>query len=126
MSYSVDYCDEKDCIRVILKGELTLALLQEIAQDVAKLANMHQCCCVVNDLREAYLTAKAFEVVDMPKSAQKQGVKQTFRRALIVGDRREEFKFLETVFMNQGHTVKMFATCEEGQAWLYEEHEKIR
>ena len=120
MTYSIDYCDDKECIKVAIRGELTLDLLQKIARDVATLANTNHCYRIINDLREAMLTAKAFEVLSMPQSAQQSGVKQTFQRALIVGDRKETFKFLETVFINQGHIVKMFSTCEEGLAWLHE------
>jgi hypothetical protein len=119
MAYSVKYCTEERCILVVINGELTLNLLQEIAMDVAKLANTNECCCIVNDLRDAKLTPKAFEVVNMPKTAQQSGVAQTFRRALIVGDRADEFKFLETVFINQGHIVNMFPTYDEGINWLF-------
>ena len=120
MSYSVGYSKNNQCIFVEVTGELSLGLLQSIATDVAKLADGNGCKCIINDLRKATLTPKAFEVVNMPKTAQKSGVMVCFKRALIVGDRTEEFKFLETVFLNQGHLVKMFPTIEEGEAWLYE------
>jgi molybdenum cofactor biosynthesis enzyme MoaA len=120
MSYTVEFCEDKRCITVSVTGELCLNLLQQMAKDVSMLAKEHQTCCIINDLREAVLTKKAYEVVDMPKSAQQSGVRLTFKRGLIVGSRAEEFKFLETVFVNQGHIVKMFETFEEGYAWLAE------
>ena len=50
--------------------------------------------------------------------AKKAGVSQFTRRAIVVGNRSTEFHFLETVFINQGHQVRMFAKIEDAKEWL--------
>ena len=119
MSYLVEYIKEKGYIFVEITGELSIEILGAMAKEVAEIGKNTQCRTILNDLRNAKLTNKIFDIYSMPAAAQKSGVAPVFKRALIVGSRAEEFNFLETVFVNQGHLVKMFSTPEEAEAWLF-------
>lgn len=120
MQYTVHYDEEVACIFVVIQGRLSLPLLQRVAADVTKIAERENCHRVLNDLRQAVPASGAVEIYNMPDAARRQGVSQWYRRALVVGDKAEEFRFLETVFINQGHVVKVFADFDEAQTWLCE------
>ena len=120
MPYTVQYTKECECILVVVTEELSLALLQSMAAEVAKLIQETGSRCILNDVRRAQPTSKTIDIYHMPQAAKKAGVQQAFKRALVVGDRAQEFSFLETVFVNQGHIVQMFETIEEAKRWLCE------
>lgn len=103
---------------VAVTGQLDLPLLQQIAKDVAQLIQETGVRRVLNDLRDAQPTPKTIDVYNMPQTAQKAGVSQYTKRAIVVGDKSEDFRFLETVFINQGHQVRMFAKLEDAKQWL--------
>jgi hypothetical protein len=54
----------------------------------------------------------------MPKTASTSGIDTHCKRALVVSEQSSDFHFLETVFINQGHNVKMFTDIEEAMSWL--------
>lgn len=103
---------------VTVDGELNLPLLKDIAFDVSKIINETDCKFILNDLRKATPAKETLDIYNMPETAKKAGISPTIKRALIVGDRNKDFYFLETVFVNQGNFVKMFATMDDAEAWL--------
>jgi hypothetical protein len=125
MQYTVNYDEELDYIFVRIQGELSLVTLQDIAMDVAKLVQKTNCHRILNDLRQATPVTGAVEIYNMPGTARQAGVVQWCRRALVVGDKIGKFRFLETVFINQGHIVKVFTDFDEAQNWLCETDESL-
>ena len=118
MPYQVDFDEEQNFIIVAVTGSLDLPLLQQMANEVAKLIQETGARRVLNDLRNAKPTERTFEVYNMPQAAQKAGVSQFVKRAIVVGDKGKDFHFLESVFINQGHQVCMFAEIEDAKKWL--------
>jgi len=114
----VEYQEANNYILVKVEGELNLFTIKEMAANVAQLAKTHTCFSVLNDLRDARPTKGALDIFNMPKTAKNAGVDITFKRALVVGDKAEDFHFLETVFINQGHQVKMFTDLQAAKEWL--------
>jgi hypothetical protein len=119
MAFTVRYNEERNCITVVVEGELDLTLLQNMAAEVGKMVKQKGCSCILNDLRNARPAKRALDIYNMPESARRAGVTQGFKRALVVGDRGPDFYFLETVFINQGHQVKMFVDIEDAKEWLF-------
>jgi len=117
MPYSIHYDKEISCIMVVVDGELDIALLQRMASETATITNRQDCRLILNDLRKAK-PSKVFEVYKMPEIAAQSGINQSYRRALVVGDKAPDFHFLETVFINRGNKVKMFENFEEARDWL--------
>ena len=120
MPYTINYNDTKNCIMVKVEGELNLELLQKIASDVSRLVEKKGCRYILKDLRQASTTHNVLNIYQMPGAAKEAGLFPACKRALVVGQRASDFHFLETVFRNQGHLVKMFTTIEEAEAWLLE------
>lgn len=118
MPYTIDYDLDADIIMVTVSGELDLQSLQDMAKSVAKLVEETGCKRVQNDLRDATAAQLAIEIYHMPTIASDSGVEAQIQRALVVGDKASEFYFLETMFINRGHFVKMFADARAAKAWL--------
>ena len=119
MPHSIEYNKSNKCIEVCVVGELDLDLFQKFAFDVAKTSADTGCTKILNNLREAWPVDNVLEIMKMPNLAKIIGVTPKCKRALVVGDKVKEFYFLETVFVNQGHVVKMFSTIEEAKEWLF-------
>jgi len=118
MSYEIDYINEQDYIVVTVTGDFGLSSLKEMAADVAGSIERHGCSRILNDMREARLTGNSFNIYNMPKTASQAGIGPRCRRALLVKERTSDFHFLETVFINQGHIVKLFTDLDEALRWL--------
>ena len=119
MPFTIKYEKEKDCIIVEVIGVLDLPLLQSMASEVSKIVSKEGCKFILNDLRRAKPSEKAIDIFKMPETAKKAGVMPICTRALVVADNASDFYFLETVFVNQGHIVKMFTNIEIAEKWLF-------
>lgn len=118
VSFTVKFDEKMGLIRVACSGDLDLSVVQTIAAEVSKVSARTGCSLILNDLRDAMLTEHAFDVYRIPRVMEEVGLAPTVRRALVVGDRQEEFHFLETVFVNFGNEVQLFADIAEAEVWL--------
>ena len=98
--------------------DLDLGTLQDLAQDIFKEIERHGCNRILNDIQQARLTKGPFETYNMPGLARHVGVGLSCKRALLVSDVSTDFHFLETVFLNQGHNVKLFTDSDKAPHWL--------
>ena len=118
MPYKVYYEEEGDYLSVTVEGDFALSTLKDLAADVAKSIAQYGCNRILNDMRQAKLTKRTIDIYNMPKTAKSSGVDFYCKRALVVSEQSSDFHFLETVFRNQGHNVKMFTDNEEAINWL--------
>jgi len=118
MSYSVVYREEEDLIEVSVVGELNMMLFKDLAREVGSLIKQHSCKRILNDMRKAFPAESAGDTYFMPKKALDLGVARNIRRALVVNGHFHGYKFMETVFINQGNIVKLFNSIEEARRWL--------
>lgn len=119
MPFTVEYDEERSCILVTCSGDLDLQLVESTATEVSSMIARTGCRLILNDLRCAQLTRDAFKVYKIPRIMTEVGIGSGVRRALVVGDHQEEFHFLETVFLNYGNDVRMFADIQDAEAWLF-------
>ncbi len=117
MAYTIRYDDESDYLMVVVDGILNLALLKSMASDVATAVAEHGCKRILNDLRGARLKG-VIDIIQMPSAARTSGIDLRSKRALVVGEDSPGFDFLETVFVNRSHRVKMFTSIDEARRWL--------
>ncbi|MCK5686582.1 hypothetical protein KAJ27_20770 [bacterium] len=120
MQFTVTYDSETECILVSIEGELRLSLFDLMAKQVADYMAKHpDCKFILNDLTNAIPTKSNIETYYMPKRALKAGVDRSMKRALVVNGDLSNFKFLETVFVNQGNIVKLFNNIKDAKEWLF-------
>jgi hypothetical protein len=121
MPYTIRYDEELGYIIVTVEGQLDLSVLESLASDVAKAVEKHSCRRIFNDLRRARLKS----IVDtyyMPKVMERSGIALSCKRAFVVREVTSDFNFFETVFVNQGHQVKMFDRIDKAKQWLLEDY----
>lgn len=118
MSYKINYNKEEEYIAVTVEGKFALSNLKELAADLAGFIEQYGCSRILNDMRQARLTKDTVDIYNMPKSASQAGIGPRFKRALVVSEISSDFHFLETVFINQGHIVKMFTDIDAALRWL--------
>lgn len=118
MPYKINYNKEYGYIAVIVEGEFTLSTLKELAADVARFIERYSCNRILSDMRHASLTKETLDIYHMPKNAEQAGIVPSIKRALVVSELSSDFHFLETVFVNQGHIVKLFTDINAAQGWL--------
>ncbi len=121
MPYSIRYENAIDCIFVLVEGELNLSLFKNMAAEAAQFIEKHGCRRILSDLTHATMPKTIVDVYNMPRRAINTGVSRSIRRALVVGGNREEFQFLETVFLNQGNVVKLFSDNDKARRWLLDD-----
>jgi hypothetical protein len=121
MSHRIVYEKEGDYVSVVVEGNFALPMLKVLAVDVARQIEQHGCNRILNDMRLAKLTKGTIDIYNMPKIASASGIDTYCKRALVVSEISSDFHFLETVFLNQGHNVRMFTDIEEAMSWLLEE-----
>ena len=120
MPYTIHYERERDYIAVTVEGDFELESLKDLAEHVAKVIEKHGCNRILNDMRHAKLVKGTLDIYNMPKTARASGINTYCKRALVVSEQSSDFHFLETVFINQGHRVKMFTDIEDAKSWLFD------
>ncbi len=118
MPYAVSYHPDLECILVQVAGLFDSAILQSLASQVASLSKAHQCPRIKNDLRHAQLTPGVLDVFTMPAASEGSGISLQARRALWLDTLTPQLEFMETVFMNHRHRVRLFTDREAALAWL--------
>jgi hypothetical protein len=121
MPYSIKYTKETNCIYISIEGTLDLSLFDRMATEVAHYVNEYGCRRILNDLCQATPIGSTFDIYSMPKHALEAGVSRNVRRALLVSGPFSKFRFLETVFINQGNIVKLFNDIDNAKRWLFGE-----
>ena len=122
MPCSIKFEKKLDCICINVQGVLDLNVLRAMAAEVAGLVAQNSCRFVLNDMRQAMLSNGIYEVCKMPQAARAQGLEQATKRALVVPENAPEFNFLETVFVNKGHVVRLFTDLDAAKKWLFSEN----
>jgi len=126
MAHEVNFNKEQNYISVIVEGEFSLSTVKELAADVASFIKRYNCSLVLNDLRHARLTQGTLDIYYMPKITRQVGVEPHIKRALVVSELSPDFHFLETVFINQGHIVKVFTDINAALQWLLNKEKTIK
>ena len=122
MPYSIKYTNETNCIYVSIEGTFDLSLFDSMAAEVAQYVNEFGCRRILNDMRQATPIGSTFDIYSMPKHALEAGVTRNVRRALLVRGSFSQFRFLETVFVNQGNMVQLFNNIDDAKQWLFGEN----
>ena len=123
MPHSIRYNQEEHIIEIHIQGLITLNELKAVISDVSQAVLENNCFLILGDYREATLKLSTFEIYEVPKifistvtpvSISEREVK----RALVVTEITEDFRFLETVSANRGQPARLFTDVDKAKAWL--------
>ena len=81
------------------------------------------CFLILGDYREATLKLSTFEIYEVPKIFMNTVTpidisEREVKRALVVTEITEDFRFLETVSANRGQPARLFTDVDEARTWL--------
>lgn len=75
---------------------------------------------ILLDLTESELQLSFTQIYMIPSSIVNVGFSWSYRLAVLVDQFRPKYSFLETVFRNQGFSVKVFFDDSQAYCWLNE------
>lgn len=123
MPYTIAYNTAAHIIELSFQGGITVSDAREMVNDVLELATKHKCSLLLNDFRDAEISASTVEIYEFPLTVAEGfvsagGNPAGFKRALVVAKGLEDFHFFETVSINRGQDVKLFNNLDEARKWL--------
>ena len=123
MEYTYKYNADLHIIEVKYVGKITWKDVGGILSGALKAAEENGCVRFLSDCREAELSLSVMDIYRVPKafadlSASRGLLIWTFRYAILISKGSRNFGFLETVFINNMQTAKLFFDLEPAKEWL--------
>jgi hypothetical protein len=110
-----------------MEGDIDIETVTEFGKEAGKLLSKHGCKRILNDARKANVKLSTLEIHDLPQFIETAGVDPLCKRALIVSQDFDDYKFFENVSLLKGHmlgifadteTFSIFRSAEEARDWL--------
>ena len=120
MSSEISYMNER-IIRVRLSGPQTLADYRKQTEEVLRLAQSKNVNLILVDDQRAQNMASTLELFAMPAMYEELGAPRSARVAIVMphnSPSAADIRFYETVCVNRGFNVKIFATEPPAIDWL--------
>ena len=123
MEYIYKYNADLHIIEVKYVGKITSKDVGGILSGALQAAEENGCVRFLSDCREAELSLSVMDIYRAPKafadlSASRGLLIQTFRYAILISKGSKNFGFLETVFINNMQSAKLFFDLEPAKEWL--------
>ena len=118
MEFDVRYDEEHDCVIGSYTGRMDCDALHLYVKEMISVASKHICKCFISDIRKAEFDFSMVDIYYMPEALHVLGLDRSWRRAIVVNKQVKELHFFETVALNQGYTVNVFADIDEAMKWL--------
>ena len=118
MDFEIKYSEEKKMILGRLGGNLDLAVITKIAEEVEKIVEARDCLKFLNDCRESVVPESIIDIFDIPRLVGEGGLRGNCKCAIVVKDIRDQWEFLETISNNRGQQIRIFTDFDEAEAWL--------
>lgn len=115
---SVHYDEECDCLIGNFAGTLDQETLKEYSIEVAKTASKQDFRYFLNDLREADVDFSSIDIINIPGIFHASGLDISWRRAIVVSNNLNNYRFFETAANTRGFNVKVFTDLNEAMNWL--------
>lgn len=107
------------CVVTKVAGELTRPVLAAFFAEMGRVAAKHRCTRVLSDLREARIAADPAEIYFAVAELQTNKILRTFRRAIVISNDHDDYRFWETVCKNQGfYFVRIFDDVNKAEDWI--------
>ena len=125
MAQTTVYNSEAHIIETKFEGKLALKEAKKIISKIAQVAKENNCFLCLSDYRDAELNLTTSDIYNLPKllsdmTAQEGLSATTFKRAIVVRNNLEDFRFFETVTLNSMQNAKLFHEVDEAKKWLLE------
>ncbi len=109
MAFKVIYDPDEHCVHATIWREIDLALAHEYVREIIEQLNAHNCLRLLNDMRRASVRLSTIDIYELPAWVEEAGMKRFCKRALLVAQSFDDYRFYETVARNHGHLVAVFS-----------------
>ena len=125
MPHKVTYNLETHIVESEINGDLSLDESIELITSIGRACAENNCSLCLSDYRGATLNLSVFELYDVPNKLSNildsLGLSaHKIKRAIVVSENVKDFRFYETVTLNNGQRIKMFQDINEARKWLLE------
>ena len=131
MKYEITYNDGDGWLTCQISGNIAMEDVDRFAGVAIDFLVKHPGCkSILIDAREASLPLSIMQIWQIPRILAKlaqqtsryhDGSFYNTRRAVVVSEDNDSWRFFETVTRNLGHAVKIFTDLAAAVAWLKEE-----
>jgi hypothetical protein len=126
MPFQIIFNKEHCVIEAQMQGEFDWAVMEKMIPEMARTIRENQCQRVLMDFRGAQYNVSTFTIYLTPEKLfnefQKYDIDiRRLRRALLFVKNAENFRFFETVSVNQSQAVRIFLDEKAARDWLLEE-----
>jgi hypothetical protein len=115
--FSVYFDEQNQCLRGKFKGKLTVLSLSDYVKEVQKKAAQAN-KRLVSDFTETELDISTIEIIGIPEMLASMGLDDTWKRAIVLSKKIDEFELYSVLANNKGYTVRTFVSMDEALAWL--------
>ena len=125
MAFTVTF-DQGGYIHAVYEGKLDMPGIQGMMTAVGEAVKQHDCYLVLSDYSAATLAISIADLYELPKLVLQRGremgvAAQRIKRALVIpAAAYENFRFFETVSLNNSQSVRIFIEAENALQWLLE------
>ena len=121
MSYKLEIKEEPRYLHANIKGKRTTENIKEVTKEILESCIKNQYSKILIDTREfSERISNTMKIFDLASQELPDIIQKKIKKVAIVDlDGFEEDKrFFETVALNRGHNVKIFADLNKAQEWL--------
>jgi hypothetical protein len=125
MPHTFSYNSTEHLIEAKVEGSFNLVELETFVKELAAFSIEKKCYQHLSDFRAAHIKFSTVELYDLPQKIKSlldpaKVDLSSFKRALVIANDVDDFKFFETVTLNRGQEVKLFYDLESAKQWLLE------
>jgi hypothetical protein len=123
MAYAIEYLPDEEIILITNRGLFTFDDFARQAREALEVTQRYHCKRLLVDCTAIITQADLYEIFNSPRVYEEMAAPRTNRVALLAPEdqhSREDIKFYETVCVNRGWLVRIFAQRSDAVHWLHE------
>jgi hypothetical protein len=118
MTCTFEYNEEHDFVEVQVTGTMDDEAFPEAVEMYWSILKENDCQKSLSDYRNFNFTKNTFEIYARPQVVVEVTGTTRIKMAVLVNTINQDYRFLETVYLNFGITIKLFTEPDEAIQWL--------
>jgi len=120
MTHTIEHRPQEQIIFASLSGTIKLHDLDIFLEDLIQVIKRENCYTIITDIRQAHFDLSFMQFHDLPKHVERVTASFQFnirlvKRAFIVNQQLEDFRFYENVSVNRGLATKLCKNMDEAK-----------
>ncbi len=125
MTYKLAFNEDEQIIEIEVEKDFDWSVMEKLVPDVSQWIVEKKCNRILVDVRNAQLKLSTLKIYMTPEMLTREFAKYSVdvrlvKRALLVQKDYDNFRFFETVTLNQSQKMRLFSNEPSARAWLRE------